>query len=288
MRDYAKAEPKMWHGETMKALRKTREGLIVGLYLMTSPSSNMLGLFGQPILYMAYETGLGEEGARKGLQSCIEAGYCSYDDATEVVWVYEMAKYQIANELKASDKQCVGIQKAYDALPKNPFLGEFFDRYESAFHLTRRRSADGATQAPSKPLRSQEQEQEQEQEQKTTSLSAEPTAPKCQAEEVVALYHEMLPEMPKVRLMTDKRKKAIANFWRFVLTSKKTDGTRRAQTADQALTWIRDYFSRARDNDFLMGRTQRAGEHASWQCDLDFLLTDKGKTHVIEKTREAA
>lgn len=66
MREYAKAEPKMWHGETMKALRKTREGLIVGLYLMTSPSSNMLGLFAQPVLYMAYETGLGEEGLGRG------------------------------------------------------------------------------------------------------------------------------------------------------------------------------------------------------------------------------
>ena len=88
--------------------------------------------------------------------------------------------------------------------------------------------------------------------------------------------------------MTDKRRKAIGNWWRWVLSSKKVDGTRRAQTADQALTWMRDYFERARDNDFLMGRGSRSGDHANWQCDLDFLLTERGMKHVIEKTREAA
>lgn len=169
MRDYAKAVPKMWHGKTFKALRKHPEGLVVALYLMTSPSSNMLGLYAQPVLYMAYETGLGEEGARKGLQQCIEAGYCSYDDESEFVWVHEMASYQIASELKGSDLRCKGIQKDYDALPDNPFLGEFFDRYAEAFHLHGRRGEEGATQPPCKPLRSQEQEQEQEQEKDSSS-----------------------------------------------------------------------------------------------------------------------
>lgn len=160
MRDYAKVEPKAWHGETFKALRKRgSEALLVGLYLTTSPSSNMLGLFSQPILYMAHETGLGEEGALKGLQGCIEAGFCSYDADSEMVWVHEMARYQIASELKASDLRCKGIQKDFEGLPKNPFLQAFFDRYHEAFHMVLRRDM----QAPSKPLRSQEQEQEQEQ-----------------------------------------------------------------------------------------------------------------------------
>jgi hypothetical protein len=101
----------------------------------------------------------------------------------------------------------------------------------------------------------------------------------------VGLYHEVLPELPKVRLMPAKRKKLIAGIWTFVLTKRRqSDNQLRAHTADQALTWIRDYFERARSNDFLMGRTPRSGEHANWQCDLDFLLTDKGKSHVIEKT----
>lgn len=112
--------------------------------------------------------------------------------------------------------------------------------------------------------------------------------PKCKPQSIVDLYHEVLPELPAVRLMTDARKKALGKLWRWVLTSSKTDGTRRAYDADQAMTWMRDYFSRARDNDFLMGRSGRTGEHANWQCDLDFLLTEKGMKHVIEKTKETA
>lgn len=303
MRDYAKAVPKMWHGKTFKALRKHPEGLVVALYLMTSPSSNMLGLYAQPVLYMAYETGLGEEGARKGLQQCIEAGYCSYDDESEFVWVHEMASYQIASELKGSDLRCKGIQKDYDALPDNPFLGEFFDRYAEAFHLHGRRGEEGATQPPCKPLRSQEQEQEQEQEKEKKEpygsvgsaddqpgeiAPGKPGLPNCPVQDLVDLYHEVLPELPKVRLLNDGRRKAVGKLWRFVLTSKKSDGTPRAETAEQATAWIRDYFGRARDNDFLMGRGYRSPEHAGWQCDLDFLLTDKGMKHVIEKTRIAA
>lgn len=174
MRDYSKVEPKMWHGKTMKALRKSPEGLVVALYLMTSPSSNMLGLYAQPILYMAYETGLGEEGAKKGLQSCIEAGFCSYDEESEFVFVHEMACYQIATELKAADLRCKGIQKDYEALPDNPFLGAFYERYADAFHLTKARGIE----APSKPLRSQEQEQEQEQDRETREVSRSPSKAK--------------------------------------------------------------------------------------------------------------
>jgi uncharacterized protein YdaU (DUF1376 family) len=112
--------------------------------------------------------------------------------------------------------------------------------------------------------------------------------PNCPHDEIVALYHERLPELPRVKLMSDKRKDAIRKFWRWILTSTKSDGTRRATGKDQALTWIGGYFGRASENDWLMGRTVRTGEHANWQCDIDFLVSERGLKQVIEKTREAA
>jgi hypothetical protein len=156
-REYAKVAPKLWQGgRTAKALRKRGpKALVMALYLMSSPHSNMLGLYSQPLLYAAHETGLGVEGASEGLQDCIECGFCGYDEDSEVVWVYEMAQYQIAEALSSGDKRCKGIQKVYDALPDNPFLGAFFDRYADAFHMTVRRDgrsgSEGAYQAPSKP-----------------------------------------------------------------------------------------------------------------------------------------
>ena len=129
--------------------------------------------------------------------------------------------------------------------------------------------------------------EEKSREEKDISV-AKGDLPTCNPKSVIDLYHEVLPELPAVRLTTEARKKSIAKLWRWVLTSTKTDGSRRAYDADQAMTWLRDYFTRARDNDFLMGRTGRTGEHANWQCDLDFLLTEKGMKHVIEKTKETA
>jgi len=169
MRDFAKISPSFWTGTTGKELRRRgSEALVVSVYLMTSPHSNMLGLYYQPELYMAHETGLGIEGASKGLQHCIDVGFCKYDQATEIVWVVEMAAYQIAESLKATDKRCSGIQKDYDALPNNPFVGEFFDRYKGAFNLQRGRIFEGANtsilQAPSMPHRSKEKEKEKEKE----------------------------------------------------------------------------------------------------------------------------
>jgi hypothetical protein len=110
--------------------------------------------------------------------------------------------------------------------------------------------------------------------------SAQPSSaaklPPCPHDDIVAIYHEVLPELPGVKLMGKPRKAALQRTWQWVLTSKKSDHTPRATNADEALGWFREYFDRARDNDFLMGRTPRTGEHANWKCDLDFLLTDKG------------
>lgn len=162
MREYAKLAPKFYAGEVCRALRRmdpSGKGLLVWLYLQSSPHSNMLGLYYQPIPFMGFELGIGEQEALKGLEACIELKLCTYDSETFTVWVYDMAAEQIAPELKATDLRCKGIQSDYDNLQDNPFLGPWFDRYAQAFHLTRRREgtretplfSQGAYQAPSKP-----------------------------------------------------------------------------------------------------------------------------------------
>lgn len=178
MRDYARISPRFWIGGTGKAIRAGGvEAQLVALYLVSSPHSNMLGLYYLPRALITHETGLSVQGASKGLRRCIEAGFCAYDDATETVWVYEMALYQIGETLKPDDKRCKGIQREYDALPENPFLSAFFEKFREAFHLVRCRVEKlldtRGIEAPSKPHRSQEQEQEHEQAQEH-ELAASP------------------------------------------------------------------------------------------------------------------
>jgi len=79
-----------------------------------------------------------------------------------VVFVYEMARFQIAAQLEPTDNRCKGAQHEYDSLPNNPFLSRFYDKYVGAFHLENRRKSTSPFGGASKALRSQEQEQEQE------------------------------------------------------------------------------------------------------------------------------
>ena len=132
-----------------------------------------------------------------------------------------------------------------------------------------------------------ETETETETETESFVAKADPM-PNIPVQTVVEIYHEVLPELPRVKILDDERKKAIGSFCKWVLTSKRSDGQRRATTPDEAIDWIRAYLDRARSNDFLMGRGAKAPGHENWQCDIDFLMSDKGKKQVIEKTRETA
>jgi uncharacterized protein YdaU (DUF1376 family) len=106
----------------------------------------------------------------------------------------------------------------------------------------------------------------------------------CPYDGIRDAYHLALPNLPRATVMSPKRRKAMLIRWNWVLASRKTDGTRRAETGEQALKWLREFFDLASENDFLMGRTRRSAEHANWKCDLDYLLTDRALHQVIEKT----
>lgn len=127
-----------------------------------------------------------------------------------------------------------------------------------------------------------------EQKRKPSASSARPTIP-CPYRAIIDLYHEKLPSLPRVRISDDEdRQKGMRKLWGWVLSSSKSNGQRRASTAEEALEWIGNYFERATENDFLMGRIERGGAHKNWRCDIDFLLTSRGVKHVIEKTEAAA
>lgn len=217
MRDYAKVAPQFWIGKTGKSLRsKGMEAQVVAMYLITCPHSNMLGMYYIPMMYIAHETGLGFEGASKGLARAIEAGFCSYDHDSEVVWVHEMAFYQIAPALEGKDKRIAGVQNEYDAVPDNPFLERFFEKYAGPFKIERKRvselSETSPFQATLEGLASQEQEQEQEQKQEKeqkTHVEQQAARPRFSDDvDRVFEFWKQEANSPRSKL-DDKRRKAI-------------------------------------------------------------------------------
>lgn len=114
-----------------------------------------------------------------------------------------------------------------------------------------------------------------------------PSTPPCPYEQIVALYHQLLPNLPEVRLMDDKRKAGMRQRWKWIFSSL-LDGKPRATTKDEALHWLSRYFERAKASDFLMGRTKRSAEHANWRPDIDFILSSAGLKQIIERTEANA
>lgn len=105
---------------------------------------------------------------------------------------------------------------------------------------------------------------------------------------LVDLYHEVLPELPGVVVMNAERVTALNDFRDWVFNSCRRDGSVRATNDEELVAWTRDYFTRARSNDFLMGRGPRSPEHQNWRCTIEYLLSAKGMQKVIEQTTEEA
>jgi len=151
MRDYGIVSPKFWVGQTGKALRGDMPAQLLALYLMTSPHASMIGVFHCPVLYMAHETGMTIEGASKALASLIEAGFCTFDEASEEVFVKRMAAFQVGEQLDAKDNRCKGIAKEAAKIQSPSVKAEFWAIYSTAFHLPIEAEKVSPFEAPTKP-----------------------------------------------------------------------------------------------------------------------------------------
>lgn len=175
MRDYGKIAPQFWTGTTGRALRKDRDAQIVALYLMTSPHATMLGIFQCPIAYIAHETGLPSEGASKGLQKLQELGFCSFDEEADLVWVHEMARFQVGASLKPKDNRVAWLNREFRTLPASPLISAFLARYGEAYCLDREGvETPSETPLPSPSPRASPSQSKAKQEQKKEDAAPPP------------------------------------------------------------------------------------------------------------------
>ena len=148
MSDYATVNPNFWTGETGRKLRESGpEAQLVALYLLSNSHRNPLGLYYLPKMLISHETALSKEGASKGLQRGILAGFCAWEGVSEVIWVFKMAFYQIGPDLKINDKRVKWVNDLYNSLPNNAFLYDFWEEYGSKYHIEKPRGFKGASEA---------------------------------------------------------------------------------------------------------------------------------------------
>lgn len=138
MRDHAQVRPRMWTHGTIKELRGDREAREMAFYLMTAPTSNLLGLWYLPLCTMRHELGgyASDEEVRAVLQRLIDRDFAMYDDATEHVWVINMCREQVGEDPKTTDNRLQGVRKEIRRHRKTPFYAEFCAHYSAVFGIT--------------------------------------------------------------------------------------------------------------------------------------------------------
>lgn len=254
MRNYSIISPAFWTGKTGKAIKaKGAETQMLALYLMSSPHSNMIGLYFLPKLYISYETGLSEEGASKGLQDLLSVGFCDYDDQAEVVWVYEMARFQIGEFLTATDNRVKSVKKEFDNTPKCKFLIDFAQKYGEAFHLGK------IKKAPSKGLLTEQTSTDHDQEQDQTSFVEQTEAPfvtlTLNDKSEYPIFETQIAEWQALFPAVDIRQELRA------MRAWCTSNPKQRKTRTGILRFVTSWLSKSQNRGGANAKTGKSGEH---------------------------
>lgn len=152
MRPFATILPTIWTGETGKQWRELgKDYQLLGHYLISSPYSNMYGLYYQPFPSMLEEVGVEHDAAMRVLQHFANTRFALYDKPSNWVWLVNGWRFQLMSFGRVpppTDKRIIGMHKWYATCPPNPFLGLFFDEYGREFQIPAKRDARSRLGAP--------------------------------------------------------------------------------------------------------------------------------------------
>jgi hypothetical protein len=96
----------------------------------------MIGLYYLPIPTICHELCLDLEGASEALGRAFEGGFARYDTATETVFVHEMARFQVGENLHPKDNRVIAVEKLLYQYRKSVFFKDFMERYGKPFCLS--------------------------------------------------------------------------------------------------------------------------------------------------------
>ena len=108
------------------------------------------------------------------------------------------------------------------------------------------------------------------------------------ADDLIDLYHELMPLNPPVRVINESRRKAIRLRWKEAASlSCQPFGYSNRQ--DGILAW-RKFFEICAESEFLTGRAQALPGKPPFVADIDFLFSPSGFAKCLENKyhREAA
>ena len=104
--------------------------------------------------------------------------------------------------------------------------------------------------------------------------------PPCPHEEIVRLYEDKLPQLPRVRSLGEQRRRFLRARWREVFTDEKVWSVfleSPPQTVDDGIYWFSRFFDLVGDCPFLLGDNRKG-----WQADFEWLIRPSNFAKVLE------
>ncbi len=123
---YCVVVPSFWSDPDVRGL--DMRGRYLLLYFITSPHSNLIGLYYVPLRYVSVETGL-DEVAVKDLVDTVLRPFLSYDENTQEVLIHNFARYQIGDMLKTTDNRVKTVNRLLRASHSGQLVSRFADLY---------------------------------------------------------------------------------------------------------------------------------------------------------------
>lgn len=121
---YAPVRTTFWTDPDVRTSLTPNAKLLL-LYFISSPHSNMIGLYSCPLSYVARETGLDPEDVRFHTHVSLKP-FLTYDEKTEEVFVHGAARHRLgSDELKDSDRRRGSVVRLFNAC-HSPYLRSLF------------------------------------------------------------------------------------------------------------------------------------------------------------------
>ena len=122
MKSYAKIYQGFWTNGNDELHNLGLEARLIAIYLFSNSHRNMLGVYYLPLSYAAIDLRLPVEKVCEAMNHLCQIGYCTYDESTHYVWVYNMIVEQVGENFDAKDNRIKGINIIWQSLPQRvPF-----------------------------------------------------------------------------------------------------------------------------------------------------------------------
>jgi len=261
---YTKIDELIWTDDKFNEL--SDDGKILFFYTLTNSHRNILGFYFLPVPYASFDLKWTPQRLDKGLRELLGKRLISYNFDTSIMFIKNYLKY---NPLDNPNQ----VKGAVNALKKIPTNGidqalkdiiETLDKplYKPLIEQLEKRLCQSVTvPVPVNVTVTATEGAEVEAEEKT----------KTPYQQIVNLYHELCPSLPKVRSVSKEREKHIgARYNQYGLN----------------VEIFKELFTKAENSEFLKGLVKNKDGKPPFKADFDWLMNEANMAKVLEDKYE--